>query len=242
MIKKVHRGKDMSALDGIRVLDLGTFIAGAHCATILGEFGACVDLALYESVFHVFDEIAPAHQKCGYVRERMGADTVNVCPHNHCATEDGKWIAIACTSDQMFARLAAAMEQPELASAERCGPKDLRLAASDDVNKMVSVWGGSLDLDTVLALCSRGGVPASLIVGIADIFEDPQYRAQGNIQMTASRAGEITVPGVVPRLSETPGEIRRLGAGLGAQNEDVYKGLLELSSAEIEDLRISGVI
>jgi hypothetical protein len=73
-------------------------------------------------------------------------------------------------------------------------------------------------------------------------FEDPQYRAQGNIQMTASRAGEITVPGVVPRLSETPGEIRRLGAGLAAQNEDVYKGLLELSSPEIEDLRISGVI
>ena len=85
--------------------------------------GQCVDLALYESVFRVLDEIAPAYQKFGYVRERMGADTVNVCPHSHYQTRDGKWIAIACTSDQMFARLAEAMQQPELASAERYGPE-----------------------------------------------------------------------------------------------------------------------
>ena len=64
--------------------------------------GQCIDLALYESVFRVLDEIAPAFQKFGYVRERMGADTVNVCPHSHYETKDGKWIAIACTSDAMF--------------------------------------------------------------------------------------------------------------------------------------------
>src|SRR5260370_1037185 len=79
--------------------------------------GQCIDLALYESVFRVLDEIAPAFQKFGYVRERMGADTVNVCPHSHYETRDGKWIAIACTSDQMFERLTKAMEQPELAAA-----------------------------------------------------------------------------------------------------------------------------
>jgi crotonobetainyl-CoA:carnitine CoA-transferase CaiB-like acyl-CoA transferase len=172
----------------------------------------------------------------------MGADTVNVCPHSHYQTKDGKWIAIACTSDQMFARLAEVMEQPELASAERYGPQQLRLAARDEVNRIVAIWVASLDLDTVLALCSRGGVPASLIYSIADIFRDPQYRARGNIQLTDSRAGEIAVPNVVPRLSGTPGEIRWLGAGLGSQNEDIYQGLLELSSAEIEDLRTSGVI
>jgi crotonobetainyl-CoA:carnitine CoA-transferase CaiB-like acyl-CoA transferase len=137
----------------------------------------------------------------------MGADTVNVCPHSHYQTKDGKWIAIACTSDQMFARLAEVMQQPELASAERYGPK-VRLAARDDVNRIVAEWVASLDLETVLAHCSRGGVPASLIYSIADIFEDPQYRARGNIQMADSRAGQIAVPGVVPRLSETPVEIR----------------------------------
>src|ERR1700749_2116580 len=100
--------------------------------------GQCIDLALYESVFRVLDEIAPAFQKFGYVRARMGADAVNVCPHSHYETRDGKWIAIPCTSDAMFARLAEAMRQPELASAQRYGPKDLRLGARDEVNAIVA--------------------------------------------------------------------------------------------------------
>lgn len=204
--------------------------------------GQCIDLALYESVFRVLDEIAPAYQKFGYVRERMGADTVNVCPHSHYKTRDGRWVAIACTSDQMFARLAVVMEQPDLASTERYGPKELRLAARDEVNRIAGRWVASLDLKTVLARCAEGDVPASLIYSIADIFEDPQYLARGNIKMTSSRIGEIGVPDVVPRLSGTPGRIDWLGEALGAQNEEIFGRLLELSDEEIDDLRINGVI
>jgi crotonobetainyl-CoA:carnitine CoA-transferase CaiB-like acyl-CoA transferase len=204
--------------------------------------GQCVDLALYESVFRVLDEIAPAYQKFGYVRERMGADTVNVCPHSHYQTKDGKWIAIACTSDQMFVRLAETMQQPELASAERYGPQALRLAARDDVNAIVATWVASSDCETILARCKAGGVPASLIYSIADIFEDPQYRARGNIKLTDSRIGPLAVPDVVPKLSATPGEIRWLGAGLGAQNEEIFGGLLGLSGDDLRRLRDQGAI
>ena len=208
---------------------------------VTGE-GQCIDLALYESVFRVLDEIAPAFQKFGYVRERMGADAVNVCPHSHYETSDGKWIAIACTSDAMFARLVEAMEQPELASAEKYGPKDQRLGARDEVNAIVAKWVASLDLETVLKRCAEGGVPASLIYSIADIFEDPQYRARGNIKMTESRIGALAVPDVVPRLSATPGEIRWLGEGIGAQNEDVFRDLLGLDESELRRMREAGVI
>jgi crotonobetainyl-CoA:carnitine CoA-transferase CaiB-like acyl-CoA transferase len=204
--------------------------------------GQCIDLALYESVFRALDEIAPAFQKFGYVRERMGADAVNVCPHSHYETRDRKWIAIACTSDAMFARLAEAMEQPELASAQQYGPKELRLAARDEVNAIVAKWVASLDLETVLARCAKGDVPASLLYSIADIFEDPQYRARGNIKMTDSRIGELAVPDVIPRLSRTPGEIRWLGEGLGAQNDEVFANVLGLDDAEIARLRNEGVI
>jgi crotonobetainyl-CoA:carnitine CoA-transferase CaiB-like acyl-CoA transferase len=204
--------------------------------------GQCVDLALYESVFRVLDEIAPAYQRYGYVRERMGADTVNVCPHSHYRTSDGKWIAIACTSDQMFVRLAETMEQPELASTERYGPQRLRLAAREEVNRIVANWVASFDCQTVLARCADGGVPASLIFSIADIFEDPQYRARGNIRMTESRIGELAVPEVVPRLSGTPGEIRWLGEGLGAQNAEIFGELLGLDRDDIGALREQGVI
>ena len=204
--------------------------------------GQCVDLALYESVFRVLDEIAPAYQKFGYVRERMGADTVNVCPHSHYETSDGKWVAIACTSDAMFARLAEVMQQPELASSERYGPQAQRLAARDEVNAVVAEWVASLDLETVLKRCTDGGVPSSLIYSIADIFEDPQYRARGNIKMADSRIGALAVPDVVPRLSDTPGEIRWLGEGLGSANQDVFGGLLGLREEEIARMRKTGVI
>jgi crotonobetainyl-CoA:carnitine CoA-transferase CaiB-like acyl-CoA transferase len=204
--------------------------------------GQCVDLALYESVFRVLDEMVPAFQQNGYVRERMGADTVNVCPHSHYQASDGKWIALACTNDQMFARLADAMGQPELASPARYGDKDTRLAARDEVNRIVAQWMASLDHNTVLSRCAEFDVPASLIFSIADIFEDPQYRARGNIRMTESRIGDLAVPDVVPRLSATPGEIRWLGEGLGAQNHAIFAGLLGLDGQEIEALRERGVI
>jgi len=219
---------------------IGALVA-LQARQMTGE-GQCIDLALYESVFRVLDEIAPAFQKFGYVRERMGADTVNVCPHSHYETKGGKWIAIACTSDAMFARLADVMGQPELASATRYGPQAQRLAARDEVNAFVAKWVASLDLETVLARCAKGGVPASLIFSIADIFQDPQYRARGNIRMTESRAGAIAVPDVVPRLSSTPGEIRWLGEGIGAQNEEIFRGLLGLMDEDIRQMRDEGVI
>jgi crotonobetainyl-CoA:carnitine CoA-transferase CaiB-like acyl-CoA transferase len=204
--------------------------------------GQCVDLALYEAVFRVLDEIVPAFQQNGYVRERMGADAVNVCPHSHYETADAKWIAIACSNDEMFKRLSEAMKQPELASPARFGQKDLRLAARGEVNGIVSDWVLSLDHLEVLARCAKSGAPASLVYSIADIFEDPQYRARGNIRTTDSRIGNLAVPEVVPRLSATPGEIRWLGNALGAQNDDVFKDLLGLNPEEINALQRQGVI
>lgn len=204
--------------------------------------GQCVDLGLYEPVFRVLDEIAPAYQQSGFVRERMGADTVNVCPHSHYRTGDGKWIAIACSNDKMFERLARVMERPELASAEQYGPKEKRLAARHLVNGIVADWVESLECEHVLALCEQAGVPAGRINSIADIFEDPQYAARENIQTLASRIGPVAVPGVVPKLSATPGEIQWLGQGLGESNEEVLAGVLGLPAEEIDALRAQGIL
>lgn len=204
--------------------------------------GQCVDLGLYEPVFRVLDEIVPAFEKFGVVRERMGADTVNVCPHSHYRTRDGKWIAIACSSDKIFARLADGMGRPELASADRYGPKEKRLAARNEVNGIVADWVASLECADVLARCAAAGAPASLIYSIADIFADPQYKARENIRSVDSRIGPLSVPGIVPKLSSTPGEINWLGGGLGAHNEEVLCGLLGLTGKDLADLRSQRVI
>ncbi len=204
--------------------------------------GQCIDLALYETIFRMLDELAPAYQKFGFVRERMGADTVNVIPHSHYRTKDDRWIAIACSNDDMFARLAQAMGRPELAAEDRYGPKLARLADRDAVNGIVTEWVGSLTCEEALTKCREERVPAGPLYSIADIWEDEQYAHRQNIVMKESRIGELAVPGALPSLSETPGEIRWLGPSLGAHTDEVLQELLDLTAEEIGTLRTQGVI
>ena len=204
--------------------------------------GQVVDIALYESMFRMLDEIVPAFDRLGYVRERMGADTVNVCPHSHYQAQDGKWLALACSNDEMFARLAQAMEMPGLASPAMYGVKEKRLAARDEVNRIVTDWIGAQTADEVTAKCRAADVPVGPLHTIADIFKDPQYAARGNIERLTSRIGELAVPGIVPRLSATPGRIRWLGAGVGEHNAEVLRSLLGLEDAEVARLAAAGII
>mgnify|MGYP001552107072 CR=1 FL=1 len=208
---------------------------------LTGE-GQVIDLALYETIFRMLDEIAPAFQQFGLVRERMGADTVNVVPHSHYRTSDGRWIAIACSNDDMFGRLAQAMGRPELADPDAYGPKPARLAARDEVNTLVGDWVGSLACSEVLGRCNAAGVPAGQLYSIADIFEDPQYAHRGNIVTEPSRIGPLAVPAVLPTLGGTPGAIRWLGPGLGEHTEEVLTGLLGIEAGELSRLMDLGVI
>jgi crotonobetainyl-CoA:carnitine CoA-transferase CaiB-like acyl-CoA transferase len=204
--------------------------------------GQCIDLALYETIFRMLDELAPAFQQSGFVRERMGADTVNVVPHSHYECEDGRWLAIACTNDEMFARLAGAMGRPELAAADQYGPKEKRLAARPMVNALVAAWVASLSRDEVLAACRDAQVPAGPVYSIAEIFDDPQYLHRGTITTADSRIGPLAVPGTVPALSDTPGGIRWLGPALGADTEAILTELLHRTVDEVAQLRADGVV
>lgn len=205
--------------------------------------GQYIDIGLYEPVFRFLDEMASVYAYNGYVRERMGADTVNVVPHSHYPTKDGKWVAIACTNDRMFARLANVMEQPELANDDRYGKVAARLAERPQVNAIVAGWTVSLDQADVLERCRVGEVPSGPIHNVADIFEDPQYAARENlIKFAHDVVGEITMPGIMPKLSETPGRVKTLGPSLGAHVDSILTDLLGISEAEVTSLRKDGVI
>jgi crotonobetainyl-CoA:carnitine CoA-transferase CaiB-like acyl-CoA transferase len=195
--------------------------------------GQVVDLALYEPLFRMLDEMVPAYQHNGFVRERMGADTVNVAPHSHYPTRDGHWIAIACTTDAMFARLAAVMEQPDLAQEHTFGKVAARVSQLATINGIVSAWTQQHDCTELLARCEQGDVPAAKLFSVADMFEDPQYQARGSIQQVDSRIGTVAVPGVIPTLSGTPGAIQWLGQGPGSHNTEIFRDLLGMSDTEI---------
>ncbi len=205
--------------------------------------GQVVDIGLYEPIFRILDELAPAFQKMGYVRQRMGPGTVNVVPHSHYPTKDGRWIAIACTSDKIFARLAEAMERPDLAGPERWGPLAHRERDRALVDETVGAWTSRFDRADLMRRCEESQVPCGPVYAIDEIFEDPHYAARGNIlHVPDSRVGELAVANVVPRLSETPGSVKWLGEALGAHNDEIYQGMLGLDAAEMARLRDAGVI
>ena len=205
--------------------------------------GQYIDIGLYEAVFRMLDEMAPVYGRTGKVRGREGAGTANACPHGHFQTRDNRWVAIACTTDKMFGRLAGAMGKPELASAGRYGQQSRRLAARDAVDALVGRWVGSLSLDEVMEICLAHEVPSGPLNTIADIFADPHFKARGNlVTIDDPEVGEVVVPSVIPRLSETPGRIAHLGPALGDANEDVLGNLLGLSGEEMARLRKAKVI
>lgn len=205
--------------------------------------GQVVDIGLYESVFRILDELAPAYGHEKFVRERMGPGTVNSVPHSHYLTRDDRWIAIACTNDKIFARLAAVMGCPELAGDGEYGTIEKRLSLRAEVDSFVTKWTRAHTQDELLAMCEAGEVPCGPIYAIDEIFEDPQYAARENIQQIADdRVGKVSVPNVMPRLTKTPGSIKSLGPALGASNREIYCDLLGLSEARLSELADDGVI
>jgi crotonobetainyl-CoA:carnitine CoA-transferase CaiB-like acyl-CoA transferase len=201
--------------------------------------GQVIDIGLYEPVFRILDELAASYHYKGYVRERMGPGTVNVVPHSHYPTKDKKWIAIACTSDKIFERLAEAMGKPALAGEDgKWGTLARREAERALVDTFVGDWTGTFDRAGLMALCEKFQVPCGPVYSIAEIFDDPHYKARENLAFIQDpRAGEIAVPAPQPRLNGTPATIEWLGPALGAHNTEIFQGLLGLSAKEIEVLK-----
>jgi crotonobetainyl-CoA:carnitine CoA-transferase CaiB-like acyl-CoA transferase len=216
------------------------FALRARDMTGRGQF---IDIGLYEPIFRILYELTASYHHNGYVRERMGPGTVNVVPHSHYPTRDGKWIAIACTSDKIFARLAELQGEPGLAGDGRWGKVKDRERDRAEVDTWVTRWTERYPLAELIARCNAFEVPCGPVNSIADIFSDPQYKARDNIVFFKDpRVGEIAMPNVCPRLSDTPGAIEWLGPALGEHNADVYKTLLGMSDREIAALQDEGVI
>lgn len=220
---------------------MGTLLA-LRARDVTGR-GQVIDIGLYEPIFRILDELAAAYHYKGFVRERMGPGTVNVVPHSHYPTKDDRWIAIACTNDKIFARLAEAMGRKDLTHEDSWGRIANRERDRAEVDELVAEWTRKFDRAELVKLCDEYQVPCGPIYSIEEIFEDPHYRSRENIKiMNDPRAGEIAVPNVCPRLSDTPGSVTWLGPALGAHTDEIYKGMLGLTDIDLGRLRDKGVI
>jgi crotonobetainyl-CoA:carnitine CoA-transferase CaiB-like acyl-CoA transferase len=204
--------------------------------------GNVVDIALYEGILRMLDDMIPVYAAEGFIRERMGPDTVNHVPHSHYATKDGQWTALACTNDAMWQRMCGAMGRSELAKQERFATMPERLKNRDEVNKIVADYIGSMDRDPLLEHLLKFEVPIGPINSVADIFADPHIQERGNlVEIEAEDVGPVTMMGVLPRLSETPGELKSAGPKLGQHTDEVLTEM-GLSIEEIAGLRAEHVV
>ena len=209
-----------------------------------GGKGQVVDASIVESCFSMLESTLPEFDKCGVVRKPSGTGLPNVAPSNLYPTKGGGYIVIAANVDPMFRRLCDAMQRPELASDPRYATHLARGENMAELDAMIGAWTASLDEEALYAVLDAHSVVYGQINSIAEIAGDPHFIARDMVvRVEDERFGDIAVPGIAPKLSETPGDIAWLGAERpGVDNEEIYGSILGLDSAALAELREDGII
>nr|WP_314570352.1 CaiB/BaiF CoA-transferase family protein [uncultured Pseudomonas sp.] len=204
--------------------------------------GQVVDVSLAESVFNVMESLVPEYAMLGHVRERSGGALPGIAPSNTYPTADGGYVVIAGNSDPIFKRLMTAIGRGDLGDAPAFAHNDGRAAQSDLLDGAISAWSTQRPIEEVLRVLEAAEVPAGRIYSVADIVADPHYQARGMILDAQLPGGvETKMPGVVPKLSETPGVINWQGPSLGQHTRDVLTEL-GLSERAIQRLKDEGIV
>ncbi|HZR01763.1 MAG TPA: CoA transferase [Burkholderiales bacterium] len=205
--------------------------------------GQCVDASLLESAFSFMEAHVPAFEKTGNVSMRSGPRLPNSAPNTLFPTRDGTHIHIAALADAVFRRLATAMGQPELGTDPRFVSQAARNQNEAEVEALIAQWTLAHDAAELKSTLEAAEVPATTIYTIADIFDDPHFRAREMlVRAPDDDLGEVTLAGIVPKLSRTPGRIRWSGHRLGQDTREVLRELANLTDGEIDALQAEGVV
>ncbi|PAV49104.1 formyl-CoA transferase [Pseudomonas sp. HAR-UPW-AIA-41] len=230
-------GDSIAALWGV----IGALMALRH-REVNGGQGQVVDVALYEAIFAMMESMVPEFDVFGFIRERTGNIMPGITPSSIHTCADGKHIQIGANGDAIFQRFMRAIGRDDLADAPDLADNAGRDARRDELYGIIDRWAGSLPLAEVEATLLRAEVPASRIYSAEDMFADPQFLAREMFLAAKLPDGKpFKMPGIVPKLSETPGGVEWTGPKLGEHNDQVL-GRLGYSTEQIAALRNSGAI
>jgi formyl-CoA transferase len=232
----VSIGDTLAALHGV----IGILMALYHRDARKGE-GQVIDIALYESVFNCMESLLPEYSAFNAVREAAGSALPGIVPSNAYSCRDG-WILIGGNGDGIFKRLMTAIGRADFAASPEMASNEGRVKRVADIDGAISAWTGARDKAEALKILDEHDVPSGAIYSIADIAADAQYRAREMILNITTRDGyQVDVPGIVPKLSATPGGIRSTAPRLGEDTEAVLQRA-GVKAETIADLRARGVI
>ena len=233
----ISLGDSIAALYGV----IGAMMA-MHHRNVNGGRGQVVDVALYEAVFSTMESLVPEFDVLGFIRERAGNALPGIVPSNTYPTRDGKFVIIGANNDAIFKRLMVAIGREALANDPALATNAGRVARTAELDGAIADWARRHDLDYVLRVLEQAQVPSGKVFDIADIMQDAHYIARGMLEQHALPDGKpMKLPGIVPKLSETPGATAWLGPRLGEHNAEVL-GALGYDDAQQRDLKLRRVI
>jgi len=203
--------------------------------------GQVVDVALYEAVFAMMESMLPEYGFDGSVRERTGAALPGIVPSNTYPCKDGQYVVIGANADSIFKRMMKAIGRDDLASDPALADNAGRTKQTAMLDRVIGEWTGSVTLDEALAVLEKAEVPSGRIYSIADIAKDLHFQARGMIERHKLGERELMLPGIVPKLSETPGGTQWIGPRLGEHTREVLEAL-GYEDDKIEQLRANGAV
>ena len=205
--------------------------------------GQVVDSAIYEAVLGVMESTVPEYAQAGIIRERTGSILEKIAPSNVYPTADEDMIVMGANQDSVFARLCAAMQQPELAEDKRFSTHIARGNNQAELDELIYAWSKKYTTTELLALLEKHAVPAGRIYRAAEMLVDEHFIARESIvDVDHPKYDNLKMQNVFPRLSATPGKIKWLGPRLGQHNEEIYRELLGYSPSDLERLTEEGII
>jgi formyl-CoA transferase len=217
-------------------------LTALHHRERTGE-GQVVDSAIYEAVLNMMESLITEYDQAEYIRERQGSILPNVAPSNVYPTKDDNMILIAANQDTVFKRLTEAMDRPDLAEDEKYMTHSARGANQVELDDIISRWTLTIDAAELEKMMSEYGIPSGKIYRAPEMLEDAHFKAREAIIKTQHpKFGELMMQNVAPKLSATPGSIRRPGPELGQHNEEIYRNVLNYDDDRLAALLAAGII